>query len=304
MKIDRMFGILTILAEKKRVKAKELAERFEVSLRTIHRDIEYINMSGIPIITYPGGNGGIGIAEGFTWDKSLLTPIELQNILLGLKSLGSVMIDSQIPSLVRKISTNTDRFVALKDEIIIDLASHYKSSLAPKINVLRVAISNRNLVTFEYFSKTGQTKRIIEPYFITFKWSAWYVFGYCLLRNDFRLFKLNRLIKLSLLDEQFNYREISDEELDLEAFYSAPGKKQYATLILDRKLEYVMVDTYGPDSYEIIDDNTIITKWDYINEAEMVKTILGLGAGAKVIDPPSLVNALMLEVDKISRSYK
>ena len=304
MKIDRLFGILTILAQKQRVKAKDLADRFEVSLRTIHRDIEYISMAGIPIVTYPGGNGGIGIADGFTWDKSILTPNELQNIILGLKSLDSVMSGSQINTLLRKLSPESDRFISLKDDIVIDLASYYKNSLAPKINLLRQAISNRFVVQFEYYSKNGQTKRELEPYFITFKWSAWYVFGFCRLRCDFRLFKLNRLINLELTNNFYTLREVTDKQLDLEAFYLAPGKRNYATLLLDRGLEYVMVDSYGQDSYEIIDDNTIMAKWDYINEGEMVKTILGLGGGAKVIAPQELVDAVKKEAEKIICQYK
>lgn len=304
MRIDRLLGILTILAQKQRVKAKDLAERFEVSLRTIHRDIEYISMAGIPIVTYPGGNGGIGIAEGFSWDKDILTSSELQNIILGLKSLNSVMAGSQINTLLRKLSPESDRYVTLKDDIVIDLASHYKNSLAPKISLLKQAISNRLIVEFEYYSKNGQTKRELEPYFITFKWSAWYVFGFCRLREDFRLFKLNRLVNPKLTNNIYTMREISEEQLDLEAFYLAPGKRNYATLILDRSLEYVMVDSYGKESYEIVDDNTIMAKWDYINEGEMVKTILGLGGGAKVIAPQSLVDAVKKEVEKISCQYK
>lgn len=106
MKVDRLLGILTILTQKNKVKAKDLAERFEVSLRTIYRDIEDIGKAGIPIITYPGGDGGIGIEKGFTLDKSALTREEMQSILLGLKSLSSVMSNPSIRSLIAKLSLN------------------------------------------------------------------------------------------------------------------------------------------------------------------------------------------------------
>jgi predicted DNA-binding transcriptional regulator YafY len=303
MNVDRLLGILTILTQKQKVKAKNLAERFEVSLRTIYRDIDDISRAGIPIITYPGSDGGIGIADGFTFDKSVLTRGDLQSIVLGLKSLDSVMAGSQINTLLGKLSPDSDRFITLKDDIIIDLASHYKDSLAPKISLLRQAISNWSVVRFEYFSKTGQTKREFEPYFLTFKWSAWYVFGFCRLRNDFRLFKLNRIKNLETTDRFFTRIEITDKQMDLEAFYSDPEKKQYAVLILDRSLEYVMVDQYGPDSYEIIDEKTIRAKWDYVNEREMVKIILGLGGGAKVIAPQNLADAVKAEAEKILNQY-
>jgi len=304
MKIDRLLGILTVLMKKEKVKAKDLAERFEVSLRTIYRDVEDISKAGIPIITYPGGDGGIGIADGFTLDKSVLTREELQSIVLGLKSLGSVMMGSQISSLLGKLSPEPNRFIACKDDIIIDLASFYKNSLAPKISLLRQAIAEKAIVRFEYYSKTGQTKRELEPYFITFKWAAWYLFGYCRLREDFRLFKLNRLTMLELTEAHYVPRTITEEQLDLEAFYSDPQTIQYATLLLNRSLEYMVVDGYGLGSYEVVDDDTIIAKWDYVNEQEMIKTILGLGGGAKVIAPQNLADAVRAEAEKILHQYE
>ena len=304
MKIDRLLGILTVLMKKQKVKAKDLAERFEVSLRTIYRDVEDISKAGIPIITYPGGDGGIGIADGFTLDKSVLTREELQSIVLGLKSLGSIMMGSQISSLLGKLSPEPNRFIACKDDIIIDLASFYKNSLAPKISLLRQAISEKTIVRFGYYAKNGQTKRELEPYFITFKWSAWYLFGYCRLREDFRLFKLNRLTMLELTDAHYVPRTITEEQLDLEAFYSNPQTIQYATLLLNRSLEYVVVDGYGLGSYEVVNDDTIIAKWDYVNEQEMIKTILGLGGGAKVIAPQSLADAVRAEAEKILHQYE
>lgn len=304
MKVDRLLGIITVLTKKQKVKAKDLAERFEVSLRTIYRDIEVISKAGIPIITYPGGDGGIGIAEGFTLDKSALTQEEMQHIVLGLKSLESVLSGTSISSLLGKLSPEPDRFIALKDGIVIDLASFYKNSLAPKISLLRKAIADRTAVKFEYYSKTGRTARELEPYFIAFKWSAWYVFGYCRLRNDFRLFKLNRLLHLAITEDTFSPREVTEEQLNLEAFYSDPETKQYATLLLNRSLEYVMVDEYGPESYEIVDNNSILAKWDYVNEHEMVKIILSLGGDAKVIAPESLAAAVRKESEKIFNQYQ
>ena len=304
MKVDRLLAIVTILTQKRKVKAKDLAERFEVSLRTIYRDIEDIGKAGIPIVTYPGGSGGVGIAEGFTLDKSALTREEMQSIVLGLKSLSSVMPGPSVNFLLGKLSPEPGRFIALKDEIIIDLASHYKNSLAPKISLLRKAIEDKKAVRFTYYAKTGRTVRELEPYFIAFKWSAWYVFGYCRLRGDFRLFKLNRLLHLEMTEDSFQLREISEKQLDLEAFYSDPETNQYATLLLDRSLEYVMVDEYGPESYESADENHILAKWDYVNEQEMVKTVLSLGGGAKVMSPESLVNAVRAEAEKILGRYR
>ncbi len=304
MKIDRMLGILTFLANQPKVKAKELAERFEVSVRTIYRDIEDIAKAGIPIVTFPGGDGGIGIAEGFTLDKSILTRDELKNIVLGLKSLGSVMMDSQINSLLGKLSPEPNRFLACRDDVVIDLASFYKQSLAPKIGLLRKAIAERATVRFAYYSQKGQTEREVEPYLITFQWAAWYLFGYCRLREDFRLFKLNRITGLELTDTRYVPREITEEQLNFSAYLSDPRTKRYATLVLNRDLEYAVVDEFGADAVERTDDNKIIAKWDYVNEREMVKTVLGLGSGVKVAAPQSLAKAVCAEAEKIFQQYQ
>lgn len=304
MKIDRMLGILSVLSQKKRVKAKELAERFEVSLRTIYRDVDVICQAGFPIITYPGGEGGIGIAEGFVLDKNILTGQELQSILLGLKGLESVMAGPQIPSLLKKLSPEPGQILPVGSDIVIDLATHYRDSLSPKISLLREGIALKRTVRFDYFAKTGWTRREAEPLFITFKWAGWYLFAFCRLRGDFRLFKLNRMTKLELTEEHFEQRQISEEQLDLEAFYNDPQRSRYATLLLDKSLSYVMVDEYGPDSYTDAGDGKILAKWDYVDEASMVKTVLGLGGGAKVLEPESLARAVEAEAEKILLNYR
>ncbi|MDA8223103.1 MAG: WYL domain-containing protein [Desulfitobacterium hafniense] len=213
MKIDRLLGIVTILLQQDKVTAPELAKKFEVSRRTIHRDIDDICKAGIPIITYQGGDGGISIAEGYKLDKSVLSIEELQNIITGLKSLGSVSDTPRIERLILKLSPKSEGVISIKDSILIDLSSHYKSSLSEKISLLKSAISEKMLVNFAYYSEKGLSNRIIEPYFITFKWTSWYVFGYCRDRNGFRLFKLNRLWRHKVLNEIFVPRKYSLKSL-------------------------------------------------------------------------------------------
>ena len=140
MKIDRLIGIITILLHKDQVAAPEIAERFEVSRRTINRDIEDICRAGIPLVTTQGYGGGISIAEGYKVDHSLLTEEELQLVLSGLRGLDSVSEKAHFPLLSEKLSTGgTD----LADSIIIDLGSHYQKSLTKKISAIREAIRNR-----------------------------------------------------------------------------------------------------------------------------------------------------------------
>ncbi|MDD2503014.1 MAG: WYL domain-containing protein, partial [Clostridia bacterium] len=207
MKLDRLLGILTILLKNDRVTAPQLAEKFEVTRRTIGRDIDTLCQAGIPIVTHQGGGGGISIADGYKLDKSILTADELSSIIAALKGIGSVSEKSQVERTLDKLFTNKDTVVSLREPIVIDLASHYKGSLTPKIKLIKQAVLGQRLIEFDYYYEKGQTHRRIEPYFVIFEWTAWYVFGFCLERRDWRMFKLARLWDLQLCEEAYTQRE-------------------------------------------------------------------------------------------------
>ncbi len=214
MKIDRLMGIVTILLQQEKITAPELAQRFEVSRRTINRDIEDICRAGIPLVTTQGYGGGVSIAEGFKLNKSLLTADELQAILSGVRGLDSVSAAPQFPALSEKLPGQ------VPNDILIDLASHYQTPLTQKIAVIRRAIRDRRLLSFDYYYEKGECHRTMEPYKLVFRWSAWYVWGWCLDREAFRLFKLNRLWDLELGAEPFAARELPLEELDFDRHFS------------------------------------------------------------------------------------
>lgn len=301
MKLDRLLGIITVLLQRDRVTAPELAEKFEVSRRTIHRDIDDICKAGIPVITYQGGAGGISIAEGYKLDKSVLTAPELQSIITGLKSLGSVSDTAGMERLISKLSPGAGMAVSEKDSVFIDLSSHYKSSLSEKISLLKAAISENRLVSFDYYSEKGMSGRTIEPYFITFKWTAWYVFGYCRDRGGFRLFKLNRLWRQRLLDERFAPREIPSEELDIDDYFTDENR---ITILFDRSLEYRLVEEYGPNCYRITEDGDLEFSVGYTNRDYMIAWVLGFGDKAKVIEPADLAVEIKQKAQNIIDNYE
>jgi predicted DNA-binding transcriptional regulator YafY len=178
MKLDRLLGILTILLQKDRVTAPELAEKFEVSRRTIGRDIDALCMAGIPVVSYQGSGGGISIAEGFKLDKSVLTAYELSDIVAALKGIGSVSEQSNIERVLDKLNANADAVVSLREPVIIDLASHYGGQLTEKIELIKRAVLGGQIIEFDYYYDKGESHRRVEPYFVIFQWSAWYVFGF------------------------------------------------------------------------------------------------------------------------------
>ena len=189
MKIDRLIGILSILLQEEKTTAPELAEKFEVSRRTINRDIEDLCKAGIPIRTAQGTGGGISLMDGYRMDRTILTSKDMQMILAGLRSLDSVSGNRYYGRLMEKILTGSSEFISGRDSMLIDLSLWYKGSLAPKIEVIQNAIENRHTIQFMYYAPSGDSNRRIEPYYLVFRWSSWYVWGWCLDREDYRLFK-------------------------------------------------------------------------------------------------------------------
>lgn len=301
MKIDRLLGIITLLLQRDKITAPELAAKFEVSRRTILRDIDDICKAGIPIITYQGGAGGISISEGYKLDKSVLTTDELNSIITGLKSLGSVSDSARIEGLIQKLSPKNDAVISFKDSILIDLSSHYKTSLSEKISLFKSAIKQNKLVQFDYYSEKGLQNRTIEPYFITFRWTAWYIFGYCRESNGFRLFKLNRLWKHRMLDEVFDPREIPSLELELNDYFTDENR---ITVLFDKSLEYRLVEEYGPDCYQVMEDGSLKFSVGYTNRNYMVSWILGFGDKAKVIEPHDFVAEIKEKAKNIFLNYE
>lgn len=172
MKLDRLIGILSVLLQEDMITAPELAEKFEVSRRTINRDIEALCRAGIPIQTSQGFGGGITIMDGYRMDRTILTSKDMQMILAGLRSLDSVSGSQYYGQLMEKIQTGSSEFISGKDSMLIDLSSWYKRSLAPKMEVIQSAIECRHLLQFKYYAPSGESDRVIEPYYLVFQWSS------------------------------------------------------------------------------------------------------------------------------------
>jgi predicted DNA-binding transcriptional regulator YafY len=296
MKIDRLLGIINILSQTDIITAPELARRFEVSRRTINRDIEDICKAGIPIVTKQGAGGGIYIQEGYKIDKSLLKSRELSNIIIALKGLGSVSRNGDIKALLKKIAISGEQ----DDIITIDLASYYKGSLSFKIDKLKEAIVNRKIVEFTYYGKNGEHERRIEPYQITYKWSDWYMFGYCLYKNDFRMFKLNRMWDLNTKDDNFSIRQIPEEKMQFGSHLTDENEFE---AIFDSTVKYLIVEMYGPNSFTCDSEGKLHFKGRYTNLDFIVSWLLGFGDMVEVTSPIKLVEEMKAQANLIAKKY-
>lgn len=303
MKIDRLIGIITILLQKEKVTTSQLAERFEVSCRTIQRDIDNICKAGIPIVSMQGYGGGLSIVEGFKIDKTILTQKELSAIFMGLKSIDTISKYTYTQSLMEKLTYEKSAIISDQNRIIIDLASFYQDSLTEKIDLIKQAINNRELILFQYYSEKGESKRTIEPYYIMFKWFAWYVYGYCLTQQDYRLFKLNRLNKLQNLKTSYEERIISEKELDFDRYIWIDDIKLVA--LFDMSVKYRLIDEYGPEcvtfdnqSGKLLFENT------FTNHNHLLQWILSYGDAVRVIEPLDLVDEVYLNAKNILAQYE
>ncbi len=300
MKMDRLIGILSLLLQQEKVTAPELARRFEVSRRTIQRDIDTLCRAGIPLATTQGAGGGISILEGYRVDRTLLTGPEMQAILAGLRSLDSVSGSRQYALLMEKLSAGSGTLPPCGSELLIDLSSWYKKSLPPKIQQIQEAIGQHRTVCFLYFSPREESVRTVEPYSLVFHWSAWYLWGWCRRREDFRLFKLNRMTRLSV-GEPFSPRSAPLPDLEPERVFPANYR---VTVLFEPSWRWRLVEEYGPDSFTREPDGRLRFSGSFPDGESALGWVLTFGEGAELLEPAELRARLRAVAQTLADRYK
>lgn len=289
MKIDRLIGILSILLQQEKTTAPRLAQLFEVSRRTINRDIEHLCRAGIPIMTVQGAGGGISIMEGYRIDRTLLTSAELQAIFAGLRSLDSVSGTNRYGQLMEKLSAGNSSLLAGNAHILIDLSSWYRESLAPKIEIIHQAIEKGEQLTFSYCTQKGEELREIAPYYLVFQWTSWYLYGWCRARRDYRLFKLNRMTELSSTGEFFEKRRVPLPEFSTEKVF--PQKVKVRALFW-RECRWRLLEEFGQQSFVEQPDGTLLFSFDFAGEDNLLSWILTFGEKVELLEPSYLRETL------------
>ena len=223
MKIDRLVSIIMVLLDKKWIGAQELADMFEVSPRTIYRDIDTINMAGIPVRSMSGVGGGFEIMQNYKMDKSVFSTADLSAILMGLSSLSDMIRGNELINALAKVKSfipaDKAHDIELKtNQICIDLSTWIgNQNTQVYLDIIKTALQDCRLVSFEYIAHHGKkTMRTVEPYQLVLKGSHWYFQGYCRMRNDFRLFRLSRISNLQMEKENFIPRDFQKPILDFE----------------------------------------------------------------------------------------
>lgn len=296
MRDSRLFRILYYILEKGKVTANELSEKFEVSVRTIYRDIDVISSAGIPIYATQGKGGGIEIADDFVLKKSLLSEKEQEQILVALKGLEG--INKQYEN---ELLTKLSAFFKIKNTnwIEVDFTNWQKDNEYDELfNDIKSAIINKNIISFKYFSSNEkETSREVKPIRLLFKGWDWYVYTFCLLRNEFRYFKLSRIRDLKILDENFE-DSYEDVVLIKEMEYKETVRVK---LKFDRKVAFRVYDEMGDIKED--EEGNLYAEIELPNDYNLYNYIFSFGESVEVLEPIEIRNKIRDMINKMSKIY-
>lgn len=292
---NRLFEIVYILMQKRKTTAKELADRFEVSTRTIYRDIETLSTANIPIYASKGKDGGIGLLEEYVLNKTILSEEEQNQILFALQGMKKVKGQDE-KDILERLSILFNK--KINDWIKIDF-SNWDNIQEERFDMIKSAILNKQLVQFTYYNSNGEeSKRTVEPLQIWFKDKSWYLVSYCKLKQDYRIFKIARIKEVKILQEHFE-RELPKEE----------DNEKYNFKIIELELEISKAMTYRVydefESKEITkkEDGNFIIKVKYPENEWVYGYILSFGEHIKVLSPIKAKNIIKDKLEKTLKNY-
>ena len=290
---NRLFEIVYILMQKRKTTAKELADRFEVSTRTIYRDIETLSTANIPIYASKGKDGGIGLLDEYVLNKTILSEEEQNQILFALQGMKKVKGQDE-KDILERLSILFNK--KINDWIKIDF-SNWGNVQEERFDIIKSAILNKQLVQFIYYNSNGEeSKRIVEPLQIWFKDKSWYLVSYCKLKQDYRIFKIARIKDIKILQEHFE-RELPKEEKNEKHNF----KIIELVLEINKAMTYRVYDEFESKEITKKEDGNFIIKVKYPENEWVYGYILSFGEYAKVLNPGYAKNIIK---DKLQRTLK
>lgn len=309
MKIDRLVSIILILLDRERVGAQELADMFEVSLRTIYRDIDAINMAGIPVCGAAGVGGGFEIMQNYKIDKKVFSTADLSAILMGLSSLSNMIRGNELVNALAKVKSfipaDRAKDIELKaDQIFIDISPWMGNrNMSPYLEIIKTALDESRLLSFEYSDRYGnKTTRTAEPYQLVLKSSHWYWQGYCYKRNDYRLFRISRMSNLRIQKEVFTPREYQKPQLvftDILTAMQTKIKLRIHKSVMDRVLNHCSYDNFSPDG-----DEHYIVDFPFIEREYYYNILLSFGNKCEVLEPFHIRAEMKRRIYDMAAVYK
>lgn len=299
--INRLLGIIYILLKKGTVTAGELAERFEVSTRTIYRDVENLSMAGIPVYTSKGKNGGISLTEQFVLDKLMVSDEEQQRILTALASLQETGA-SEEGEILKKLG---DFFKAEPVNWVSIDFSDWSGRHKELFEQIRESILGRRVMEFDYYGRYGEmTKRTVEPVQLLFKDYTWYVRAYCRNRNAMRLFKVYRMKRVKVLEEIYAVRDISLQEPEDQMLTSYTEEEMPEVVVwIDGREAYRVYDRFEEEEITKLPDGNFEVRMRYVLDDWVYGMILSFGPSARVVGPEFVREEIARRISEMKELY-
>lgn len=286
-KVERLISIIMILLRKEVVSATEFSQLFNVSKRTILRDMETLSLSNIPIYSVNGVKGGYGILEEYKVDKRLLSSTDLQNILTALGGLEQIYLTEEVESTIKKMEAMVGSLSLNRSVQLSFYNWEGRTEILDTLKACQESIVKKRLVSFDYTDKDGAvTDRMVEPYELHFSESSWYLRGFCLHRQEYRTFKLSRIDHMAMDERAFHPRDDWPEQ-GREASYLP----QLVTIRawISPSVKDQIIERYGRRSIEVHDTGRLLATMYVPQHHTGFQFLASLGTHLTVVEPPSYV---------------
>lgn len=238
--------------------------------------------------------------DGYRMDRTLLTSKDMQMILAGLRSLDGVSGSHYYGQLMEKLKAGSSAVVSGSETILIDLSSWYQDSLPARMELIQNAIEERKVIRFNYYAPNGDSTREIEPYFLIFKWSNWYVWGWCRLREDYRMFKLTRMDQIVQSDTRAADRKVPIPDLSNERIF--PGGI-HVKAVFQPEMKWHLLEEFGADSFEVQPDGTLLFEQEYTDRDNLLTWMLTCKDKVTVLEPEDIRDELFHIAGNIMKLY-
>ena len=297
MQESRLFKIVYYLLNKGQATAPELAEKFEVSVRTSYRDVDALSEAGIPVYAEAGRNGGIHLMKDFVLNKTVLSKQEKQEILTALQSIHSVQNMGSSETL-QKLSALFR--LSSQNWLEVDFSRWgSRESDNKKFELLKSAVIHKKCMQIRYASSyEAISERVVHPYKLVYKARAWYLQAFCTVRQDWRTFRCNRILDLQILNESFPHREFPKSAESYE------GKADQITLRFPKEMTYRVYDEFDETQIQRQDNGDLIVSARMSADKWLVGFLLSFGTQVDVLSPAHLKNALAQQARLIYEKNK
>lgn len=302
MKVERLLAIVIKLLNKNRMTAKGLAEEFEVSVRTIQRDIDSINMAGIPIVSYKGSDGGYEILEEYKIRTGLFNDVEHELLLTALNGVYKTYNDKQLKQIIEKlVSIKANLGFKHNSPVLLDFGGWGSTEKrTEKVNTIKKSIESNKVISFQYIDINGNcTEREVEPITLILKVNKWYMYSFCTLRSEYRLFKLGRMRNIKIKNQDIEPREHAREY----NFYQHDRKMVSVSLKFSHHALNELEDYFEFDDLEFRDDGWIYMTEPLPEDEWVYRMILSLGDQVEVLEPQHIRQIMKERAKKIFDKY-